>query len=130
MIVDTSALLAILFREPEGESFLDRMMDESSSVSAATLVEAHLVVRGRRGAAAAEELEVLLEDAEVRVAPVDEQIARIAIEAHVRFGRGSGHPARLNYGDCFSYALAVSRDESLLCKGDDFVHTDVRLSVP
>ena len=126
MIVDTSALMAILKREPEAENFALLMTRESVALSAATLTEAYIVAGAQVGAPALAEVDALLWSADAEVIPVDEAQARLAGDAYLRFGRGSGSRARLNYGDCFSYALAISRDQPLLFKGDHFAHTDVR----
>jgi ribonuclease VapC len=129
MIVDTSAWMAMVLREMETTRFIEAIENDSVSISAATLVETEVVVHGRRGEPGLLELREFMSLAEVRIEPVDAQQARIASDAYRRYGRGSGHPARLNYGDCFSYALAIAHDEPLLFKGDDFVHTDVRVAV-
>ena len=126
MIVDTSALIAILKGEPERERFTADISDNRVAISAGTLAEAFIVAGGIAGEAGVREIEALLRDADVTVVPVDLSQSRLMSRAHLAYGRGSGHPARLNYGDCFSYALAITRDEPLLFKGDDFVHTDVR----
>lgn len=99
---------------------------EEIYLSTATAVEAFIVVGSRWGGEGRDRLEHILTAAEIRLQPVDERLMRMAIEGFDRFGRGSGHPARLNYGDCFSYALARVLDAPLLFKGDDFVHTDIR----
>lgn len=126
MIVDTSALIAILKREPEAETFAQVMAREVVALSAATLAETYVVAGAQVGSSGLIEVDALLRGADADVIPVDDQQARLVGTAYLRFGRGSGHPARLNYGDCFSYALAIMRDEPLLFKGDDFLHTDVR----
>jgi len=126
VIVDTSVLAAIAFGEDESKAFLERIATGAPAISAATLVESEIVVRGRRGEAALHGLRALVAKTAMTIVPFDEHHAQIASEAYARYGRGSGHPAKLNYGDCFSYALAIARDEPLLFKGDDFVHTDVR----
>lgn len=128
MIVDTSALMAVLLSEPEATQFGALLEIESSMISAATMLEAEIVARGRRGEALVRELHSILDEA--AIIAVDERQARIAGEAYRRYGRGSKHPAKLNFGDCFSYALAMARDEPLLFKGDDFIHTDVRVAAP
>lgn len=128
MIVDTSALMAIVNREPESEQFRALLHARDFSLSAATLVETEIVVGGRLLDEGLRELRSLLRGAEAVIVPVDEAQARLASDAYRRYGRGSGHPARLNYGDCFSYALAIAHDEPLLFKGDDFGHTDVRIA--
>ncbi|MFS0895176.1 type II toxin-antitoxin system VapC family toxin [Microbacterium sp. 179-I 3D3 NHS] len=126
MIVDTSALIAILKGEPERERFTVDILENRVAISAGTLAEAFIVAGGIAGEAGVREIEAVIRDADVTVVPVDLSQSRLMSRAHLAYGRGSGHPARLNYGDCFSYALAISRDEPLLFTGDDFVHTDVR----
>jgi len=118
--------MAILKREPEAENFALLMTRESVALSAATLTEAYIVAGAQAGAPALAEVDALLWSVNAEVIPVDEAQARLAGDAYLRFGRGSGSRARLNYGDCFSYALAISRDQPLLFKGDGFAHTDVR----
>lgn len=125
MIVDSSALVAIVLIEPGWERLRDclaRVGD--ASVSAVSLVEAGMVLESRLGPAGAVQLDDLLLDAELTVVPFDEAQARLAREAFRRFGRGR-HPAGLNFGDCCVYALARSRGEPLLFVGDDFARTDV-----
>lgn len=126
MIVDTSALIAILLGEPGARPFLRRLVAEPVAISAATLVETRIVMSTRRGALGGRRLQALLRDVEAEVVAVDAEQADAASDAYRDFGRGSGHPARLSYGDCFSYALAAVRNEPLLFKGDDFAHTDVK----
>lgn len=126
MIVDTSALIAILKGEPEGPKFVQTLADNQVAISAGTLAEAFIVAGRIAGDAGMREVEAMLRDAGVSVQPVDIDQARLMGRANLAYGRGSGHAARLNYGDCFSYALAIARDEPLLYKGDDFTHTDVR----
>ncbi|WP_061016951.1 type II toxin-antitoxin system VapC family toxin [Microbacterium sp. CCH5-D1] len=126
MIVDSSALVAVLMAEPEAAEMSELLEEGPFSLSAATLTECMIVLRGKGGEAKVLALDELLEATGATVVPLDEAQARLAASAFVRFGRGSGRAARLNYGDCFSYALAISRDEPLLFKGDDFIHTDVR----
>ncbi|MGE4426987.1 MAG: type II toxin-antitoxin system VapC family toxin [Solirubrobacteraceae bacterium] len=129
MVIDTSALVAILLDEPDRRQFTQALANASVRVmSAATLVEAGIVIEARLGEAGGRELDLLLHRADVEVLPADEAQAGLARSAWRRFGKGS-HPAGLNYGDCFSYALAVQRDEALLFKGDDFAATDVRAAL-
>lgn len=129
MVIDTSALVAILQDEPERRTFTERLeAAPSRSVSAATLAECSVVMQARYGDAGVLALDRLLELAKVEVVPVDAEQARIGRDAYRRFGRGR-HPAGLNLGDCFSYALAITRREPLLCKGDDFPATDVVLAI-
>lgn len=129
MIVDSSAFVAVLLDEPEGEAFRALLADQPVRLSAATLTECHIVLSGKPGDGLVDDLEELLRVSAVDVVAVDESLARVAADAHRRYGRGSGSPAKLNYGDCFSYALAMTRDEPLLFKGDDFIHTDVRVAI-
>lgn len=126
MIVDTSALIAILRDEPEAPACA-RAIEAASRrrVSAANFVEAAIVIDGSRDPVASRRFDDLLREAQAEIEPVTEAQARIAREAYRDFGRGSGHPARLNFGDCFAYALARTTGEPLLFKGDDFTHTDV-----
>ena len=126
MIVDTSAIVAILRGEPE-RAALRRVLEDAPrrSVSAATLVETFSVMDRGTQPTTARDVDAWLSEQDVQVAPFTERQARIAREAYRDFGRGSGHPAQLNLGDCFAYALAKVTGEPLLFKGDDFVHTDV-----
>ena len=126
MIVDTSAIVAILRREPEGDAFFERVLDaERPAMSAVALVEASLVIEGRGGRAAGARLDRFLARAGVEIVAVTADTARLAREAWRIWGKGN-HPARLNLGDCFAYALAQERGEPLLFKGEDFARTDVR----
>lgn len=126
MIVDTSALIAIVRDEPDAVRFARALsMAGSSEISAANYVETAIVVDAARDPVASRHLERLLRTAGVQIADVTAPQALLAREAYRDFGKGSGHPARLNFGDCFAYALAKERDEPLLYKGDDFGHTDV-----
>lgn len=127
MIVDTSAIIAILLAEPERESMV-RAITESdhSRMSAASYVECCLVVDAVGDPVLSSRLDQLLDALGVAVEPVTLEQARLARDAGRAYGRGSGHPARLNFGDCFTYALARSTGEPLLFKGDDFARTDLR----
>jgi ribonuclease VapC len=121
---DTSALVAVVFGEPEAERLLDVMQAESVLVSAVSLVEAAIVVEARQGPDAARDLDLLVEGAVDRLVPVDDTQARAAVSAWQRFGKGR-HPAALNFGDCFSYAVASLEGVPLLFTGTDFTQTDV-----
>jgi ribonuclease VapC len=125
MIIDTSAILAILQREPERRAFLEAIEDaDSVRMSAASFVECSMVIESRHGAEGLRDFDRLLSRANIEVIPVDREQGQVARSAFSRFGKGR-HPAGLNYGDCFSYAAAISLSEPLLCKGDDFIRTDV-----
>ena len=129
MIVDTSAIIAILKQEAEASSFAEAMeLAVSVRISAVSYVEAGAVVDGARDPVATRRLDELMATARIQIEPVTEAQARIARQAYRDFGKGSGHAARLNFGDCFSYALAHATGEELLFKGRDFVETDVRRS--
>lgn len=126
MIIDTSALIAILRDEPDAMSYAQAIDGAvSRRVSAATFLEAAIVIDGSRDPVASRRFDDLCRAAQLVIEPVTEAQARIAREAYRDFGKGSGHPAGLNFGDCFAYALARATGESLLFKGNDFVHTDV-----
>jgi ribonuclease VapC len=125
MIIDTSALLAILQNEPERRSFNEAIEEaESRLLSAATLVEVSMVIESRYGAEGVRDLDLLISRAQIEIVSVDVEQAYVARRAFSQFGKGR-HPAGLNYGDCFSYALAKVCDEPLLYKGEDFSQTDV-----
>jgi ribonuclease VapC len=130
MVVDTSALVAILFREPDADRF-DRALADAPVrlLSAVTRVELSFVIEGRKREAGRADLERLLRDGAFEVVSVTPQQAQIAIDAFRRFGKGR-HRAGLNIGDCFSYALAVATSYPLLFKGNDFAGTDVRSALP
>jgi len=126
VIIDTSALVAILRAEPDAPVYAAAIAAHPTRrISAVTFVETAIVVDGSRDPVASRKLDDLIREAGIRIEPVDEVQARLAREAYRDYGRGSGHPAGLNFGDCFSYALARSTAEPLLFKGRDFRATDV-----
>lgn len=125
MVVDTSAILAILQNEPQRRAFSEAIeAAEVRSISAACFVESSLVLESRFGADGVRDLDLLLVKAAITIEPVDVDQAHLARQAFRRFGKGR-HPAALNFGDCFAYALARSRAEPLLFKGEDFSLTDI-----
>ena len=126
MILDTSAIIAILRNETEAPLFA-KAVEEAvhRRISAVNYVESAAVIDGSRDPIASRRFDDLLREAQVAVEPVTEAQAHIARQAYRDFGKGSGHPAKLNFGDCFAYALAKARNKSLLFKGDDFSQTDV-----
>jgi ribonuclease VapC len=125
MVLDTSALLALLLDEPEAEHFRAAVEDDATRlVSAATLLETALVIEARKGEPGGRELDALIRTAEVVVVPVDVDHVSEARRAYRRFGKGH-HAAGLNFGDVFAYALARTAGEPLLFKGDDFAKTDI-----
>ena len=126
MIIDTSAIIAILRDEPEAPSFANAIAGAvTRRISAVNYVEAGAVIDASRDPVASRRFDDLFRAAELVIEPVTESQARIAREAYRDFGKGSGHPAALNFGDCFTYALAKSAGEPLLFKGDDFTRTDL-----
>ena len=126
MIVDTSALIAILRREPEADQFTELLLAASDvRISAGTLIEAHLVAERDGGSA---ELEEMIEAIGAEIVAADAGQIRLALDGFRRFGKGC-HPAGLNFGDLFAYALARALDEPLLFKGDDFGRTDIRAAL-
>ena len=125
MIVDSSALLAVLLREPDATRYETAIaVAPSCRMSAVNVLETSIVVESRGGEAAAHELDAFLERAGIEWSPVTTAQVKAARVAWRRFGKGN-HPARLNLGDCFAYALAKTVGEPLLFKGDDFSRTDI-----
>ena len=127
MIVDSSALVAVIKREPDWASFSDCMKVASSlRMSAASYLETAIVLDSRRDAVMSAQLDDVIEETGIVIEPVTEAQAKIARQAYRDFGKGSRHRAGLNFGDCFTYALAREKREPVLWKGDDFGHTDIR----
>lgn len=125
MVIDTSALVAMLSGEPEAESYEAAVeADPVRLMSTASLLETAIVIESRYGELGGRELDLWLHRAKVDLVPVDADQVEIARIAYRRFGEGR-HPAGLNYGDCFAYALAQVSGETLLFKGDDFTQSDV-----
>jgi len=125
MVVDTSALLAILLDESGSDAFASAVAKERSALlPVSCYLEASINMR-RRGRPRAM-LDEYIGGLAIGIVAADERQARIAVEADRRYGRGTGHPARLNFGDCLAYAAALSHDAPLLFKGEDFGHTDVK----
>ena len=129
MIVDTSALIAILLEEPEGHLFDVAILNAAESrISSANYLEAAMVLLARRGANAARALDLLILRSEIEIVAFTESQASLARSAFERYGRGF-HPAKLNFGDCMAYALAKETGEELLFKGTDFAQTDIAVAV-
>ena len=125
MIIDTSAVLAVLLGEPDAERYEDAIATAwPRRMSVVAMLEAAMVVESRGGAVAGQQLDVFLEKAAVELVPVTSEHANVARRAWRRFGKGN-HPAALNFGDCFAYALAETTGEPLLFKGEDFARTDI-----
>jgi len=127
MVIDTSALVAVFLEEPERQRFLDAIFEaESRRISAANVLETGIVLEAKRGEAAGRELDLFLHRTAVEVVPVDAEQVEVARLAWRKYGKGR-HPAALNFGDCFAYALAKTLGEPLLAKGNDFAQTDLRI---
>lgn len=130
MVIDASGLLAILLDEPERRAFNEAIEAGTSRVmSVANLLEVSIVIESRFGADGQRDLDTFIDRAGIVLAGVDLEQANVARRAFSRFGKGR-HPAGLNFGDCFAYALAQVLGEPLLYKGDDFPHTDIAAFVP
>ena len=126
MIIDASALIAILRDEDDGPVFADAIVAAAvRRISAATYVEASVVIDRSRDPVSSRRVDDLLASGKIVIEPVTESQARIARDAYRDFGKGSGHPAALNFGDCFAYALAKDMREPLLFKGNGFARTDI-----
>jgi ribonuclease VapC len=129
MILDTSALITLIEGEPEADMFLDLIARSPQvNISAATYLEASIVIDSRNNPVLSRSLDTLLDDLAVTIEPVTGEQAVVARQAYRDFGKGRQHPAQLNFGDCFSYALASTTGQPLLFKGKDFSHTDVRFA--
>ncbi|SRR5216684_2847159 len=127
MVIDTSAFAAIFFAEPERQPFLNAIMSAASRlVSAASVIETGIVIEARQGDAAGREFDLFVVRANLQIVPVDAEQAELARSAWRKYGKGR-HRAALNFGDCFSYALARFCGEPLLAKGTDFASTDIAL---
>ena|SRR5271157_866522 len=127
MVIDTSALLAIFLAEPERKRFLELITQaETRLISSANALETSIVLEARRGEAAGREFDLFLNHAQLDVVAVDFDQIEIARVAWRKYGKGR-HPAALNFGDCFAYALAKASDEPLLAKGNDFPQTDIEM---
>jgi ribonuclease VapC len=131
MIIDTSALIAILRAEDDASDMAHAIEQaRDRQISAANYLEAAVVIDGSRDPVASRRFDELVQAADLRIEPVTQDQAQIAREAYRDFGKGSGHKAGLNFGDCFAYALAKATGQPLLYKGDDFTHTDITPALP
>ncbi len=127
MIIDSSAVIAVLRKEDDHLRYRQAIAESRECrMSTATYLETAIIADRDQSPLLSREFDRVIVSMEVELVPVSVEQVRIARAAYRDFGRRSGHPARLNFGDCFAYALAVERDEPLLYKGDDFGHTDVR----
>ncbi len=128
--VDTSAILAMILDEPESDAFALIVSSNTCLISAATVVECHSVVVGRFGLGSHNVVDLYITKNGINIVDFDKDQLEAAKKARLSFGRGTGHPAQLNYGDMFSYALAKTYNIPLLFKGNDFIHTDVIPAIP
>lgn len=125
MVLDTSSVIAILCGEPECEFFIQLISRDSKRlISAGTVLELMIVMEARKGEPGGRELDLFLHRAKVDIVPFDSEQAELARVAWRNYGKGN-HPAKLNFGDCFAYALSKISGEPLLFKGDDFLQTDI-----
>lgn len=130
MIVDSSALVTIILREPGFDDYWNKILDAKTlpKISAANYLETAIVVDAKKDPRNSRNLDKLLDEAEIEIVAMTARQAHIARAAYRDFGKGSGHKAQLNFGDCFAYALASDTGEPLLFKGNDFSHTDVSVA--
>ena len=130
MVIDTSAIFALIAQEPESADYRAVILAAPSvSISAFSLLEIRTVLHGRLGVISLQLLEAWLAETGIAVVAFDQEQSEAAFVAFRRYGKGQGHPAQLNIGDCASYALAKTRDETLLFKGGDFAKTDITPAV-
>ena len=127
MIVDSSALVAILREEPEREVLREKLLfaEKAPRMASVNFLETAIVIDAKRDAVTSRKLDDLIEKFGIEIVSVTPEHARIARDAYRDFGRGSGHPAKLNFGDSIAYALARSESEPLLFVGNDFIHTNI-----
>lgn len=126
IIVDTSALIAVMLGEPEKGKFIETISGaDIIRVGSATLLESRMVLTGRKGRDAVQDLDDFIQESGMEIMPVTATDVDLAFEAFLRYGKGSGSGAKLNFGDCFSYALAKRMNAPLLFKGNDFSQTDI-----
>jgi ribonuclease VapC len=130
MIVDSSAMVAIIKREPDWLALYEKIYSTKTlRMSVASYLETSIVLDSRRDEAMSAKLDDMIEEVQIILDPVTVEQAKMARQAYRAFGKGSGHPAGLNFGDCFTYALAREKREPVLWKGDDFGHTDLRPAI-
>jgi ribonuclease VapC len=126
MIVDSSAMMAIVWAEPEAKPFIAAIVgSDRATMSAANYLEASIVIDRDRSPAISARFDATIHQLEIEIAPVTASQAKLARQAYRDFGKGSGHKAKLNLGDCFAYALAAESGEQLLYKGDDFAEAGI-----
>ncbi len=130
MIIDSSAILSIYFQEPDAATFAQKIATSSDKcIAAPTLVETCIAAVSRNGDTAVRGINAQIQSANIQVVPFDAYAAEIAISAFLKYGKGRGHKAQLNFGDCISYAMSKTEAMPLLFKGNDFIHTDVERAI-
>jgi ribonuclease VapC len=130
MVIDSSALIALLLGEPETANFVAAIAAAPTRlISAPTYLETAIVIHARSGPEAQEKLDRLVSELSAEIVPFARNHAVLALAAYRQYGKGSGHPAGLNFGDCFTYAVAKLHDEPVLFKGNDFARTDLKIAV-
>lgn len=127
VVVDSSAILSILFAEPDSDDILVAISSNSCVISAGNYLETAIVVDSMKNPNSTRKFDAFIEEAGIEILPLDLKQIEVARKAYRDYGKGSGHPARLNFGDVFAYALATITRRKLICKGDDFVETDIAI---
>ena len=127
VVVDSSAILSILLAEPDCDEILVAINSNSCAMSAGNYLETAIVVDSTRDPITIRKFDALIKEAGIEILPVDSKQVDVARAAYRDYGKGSGHPAGLNFGDVFAYALAATSRRKLMCKGDDFLETDISI---
>ena len=127
VVVDSSAILSILFAEPDSDDILVAISSYSCVISAGNYLETAIVVDSTKNPVVMRKFDALIKEAGIEIFPVDLKQVEVARAAYRDYGKGSGHPARLNFGDVFAYALTTTSRRKLICKGDDFSKTDLEI---
>lgn len=130
VIVDSSAIISVVFNEHDGLDILHAITNNQCAISAANYLEAAIVIDSTNDPVVIRKFDTFMKDSEIEVLSVDSKQAVVARAAYRDYGKGTGHPARLNYGDVFAYALATTTRRKLICKGGDFLETDIAIFAP
>ena len=127
VVIDSSAILSVLFAEPDRDEILKTISNNECLISAGNYLETAIVVDSSKDPIAIRKFDALIKEGKIEILSVDQKQVDVARSAYRDYGKGSGHRAKLNYGDVFAYALAATTRRKLLCKGDDFCHTDIAI---
>ena len=127
VVLDSSAILSILFAEPDSDDILVAISSNSCVISAGNYLEAAIVVDSTKNPISIRKFDAFIKEAGIEILPMDLKQVEVARTAYRDYGKGSGHPARLNFGDAFAYALASTTSRELMCKGEDFIKTDIAI---